>query len=192
LIPAWHSLSGGGLREYHAEGGARIKILQGQFLLLDSTRMASTSKARRNFMPWVALAFSILSLACNVALFVGTPQQAALPWLSIFFAVAALFFLIVGLTRAFDRQTIYRGKTLSIVVSVFVLIIVSFIGFLSIRTRELPSAASAPQVGQRVPDFTLTDTSGKPVSLGQLLEASPLIHAAPPKAVLLIFYRGYW
>jgi heme/copper-type cytochrome/quinol oxidase subunit 2 len=154
--------------------------------------MAGIGKTRRNFMPWVALVFAILSLACNVALFVGSPQQAVLPWLSIFFAVVALFFLVVGLTRAFDRQKIYGGKTLSIVVSVFTLIIVSFIGFLSIRTRELPSAASAPQVGQRAPDFTLTDTSGKPVSLGQLVEVSPFSHAAAPKAVLLIFYRGYW
>ena len=154
--------------------------------------MVGIGKTRRNFMPWVALVFAILSLACNVALFVGSPQQAVLPWLSIFFAVVALFFLVIGLTRAFDRKTIYSGKTLGIVVSVFVLIIVSFIGFLSIRTRELPSAASAPQVGQRVPDFTLTDTSGKPVSLGQLLEVPPLTHATAPKAVLLIFYRGYW
>src|ERR1700722_15979135 len=121
-----------------------------QFLLLDFTRMVGIGKTRRNFMPWVALVFAILSLACNVALFVGSPQQAVLPWLSIFFAVVALFFLVIGLTRAFDRKTIYSGKTLGIVVSVFVLIIVSFIGFLSIRTRELPSAASAPQVGQRV------------------------------------------
>jgi peroxiredoxin len=58
--------------------------------------------------------------------------------------------------------------------------------------RELPSADSAPQVGQRVPDFTLADTSGKPLSLHQLLESSSQSPAATPKAVLLVFYRGYW
>jgi hypothetical protein len=154
--------------------------------------MASTSETRRNFMPWWALAFAILSVACNFASFVGFPQPAALPWLSIFLAVVALFLLVVGLIRAFDRRTIYGGKILSIVISAFALIIVGLAGFISMGARKLPSAASAPQPGQQVPDFTLADTSGKAVSLHQLLESSSQSQTAPPKAVLLVFYRGYW
>ena len=69
-------------------------------------------------------------------------------------------------------------------------------------------ATGAPQVGQKVPDFTLADTNGNKVSLGQLLgkgdspaspsnvtgQASPVgtSTGTPPKAVLLVFYRGYW
>ncbi len=139
-----------------------------------------------------ALVFVLLSVACNFASFVGFPQPAALPWLSIFSAVVALFFVATGLIRAFGRRTIYRGKTLSIGLAVFALIIVGLTGFISIDARKLPSAASAPQLGQRVPDFTLADTSGKPVSLHQLLESSSQSQAAAPKAVLLVFYRGYW
>ncbi|HZE25074.1 MAG TPA: hypothetical protein VE054_13850 [Blattabacteriaceae bacterium] len=74
----------------------------------------------------------------------------------------------------------------------------------------MPSSAAAPQVGQKVPDFTLADTSGNKVSLDQLLgkadasvsasantatgQAIPvgLSTATPTKAVLLVFYRGYW
>ena len=46
------------------------------------------------------------------------------------------------------------------------------------------------KVGQKAPDFTLTDSNDKPVTLAQLLTEP--INNQPPKAVLLIFYRGYW
>jgi len=39
-------------------------------------------------------------------------------------------------------------------------------------------------VGQPAPEFALTDTGGKLVTLAQLREGK--------RAVLLIFYRGFW
>jgi len=54
------------------------------------------------------------------------------------------------------------------------------------------SFAETPIVGQKAPDFTLQDTSGHPVTLAQLLSSPVPGSAEPPKAVLLIFYRGYW
>ncbi len=157
-----------------------------------STRMPETSETRRNFVPWAALVFAILSLAFNILLFVGSPQQAALPWLSILLAVVALLFLGIGMVRALGQRKAFRVGVLGVVIALFVLIIVSLTGFASLRSRELPGAALAPQVGQPVPDFTLADTSGKPVSLRQLLETSSNSQAPAPKAVLLVFYRGYW
>jgi len=65
--------------------------------------------------------------------------------------------------------------------------------FVSYHARALPASADAPHVGQKVPDFTLADTNGQPVSLAQLFALAPGDpSAAAPKAVLLIFYRGYW
>jgi hypothetical protein len=75
--------------------------------------------------------------------------------------------------------------------------------FISLSARKLPESAGAPQPGQKAPDFTLADTSGNKVSLEQLLSSSaaPTATASAgatvtggnaPKAVLLIFYRGYW
>jgi hypothetical protein len=154
--------------------------------------MASANETRRNFAPWWAVVLTLLSLGCNVLLLFGSPQQAALPWLSIFFALVALVFLGIGLKRAFGRRVIYRGKVLSTVLAGFVLIIVGLTGFAAVRSRELPGSALAPQVGQPVPNFTLADTSGKPVSLRQLLATSSNSQAPAPKAVLLVFYRGYW
>jgi peroxiredoxin len=39
-------------------------------------------------------------------------------------------------------------------------------------------------VGQRAPDFALADANGKTVALSDMLKGN--------RAVLLIFYRGYW
>jgi peroxiredoxin len=40
------------------------------------------------------------------------------------------------------------------------------------------------RVGQRAPEFALSDVNGKAVTLAQLL--------AGKRSVLLVFYRGYW
>ncbi len=49
----------------------------------------------------------------------------------------------------------------------------------------------SPRVGQKAPTFTLVDSDGETVSLAQLLSGTGQ-RSDPPKAVLLIFYRGYW
>ena len=143
--------------------------------------------------------FAIVALGCNAVFFVSLPFQQAIPWLSLLFTVVALIFLALGLKRVFSQPEVYRGKVPSIVLTVIALLPagLSTLGF--VVTRKLPSATEAPQIGQKVPDFTLADTTGKPVSLDQLLAASsepsssePSFESRAPKAVLLIFYRGYW
>ena len=53
----------------------------------------------------------------------------------------------------------------------------------------------APRIGQIFPDFTLPDTTGKPVKLSHLL-ARPAANAPEVNRkirwLVLIFYRGYW
>ena len=56
--------------------------------------------------------------------------------------------------------------------------------------RWLPESAGATHVGQKAPDFTLTDANDKPVTRAQLLTEP--INNKPPSGVLLIFCRGYW
>jgi hypothetical protein len=159
--------------------------------------MPDATERRRNTAPWWGLLFALGAIGCNVAFFVSPPLQGALPWLSVLFGVLALAFLATGLRRAFGRAHVYRGKVLSVVLTVIALFPLGLTAFAFVKARELPSSTAAPQVGQRVPDFTLSDTSGKPVSLDQLLAAAPSAstsqsQASAPKAVLLIFYRGYW
>ncbi|MGO9083949.1 MAG: hypothetical protein ACLQBK_01880 [Candidatus Sulfotelmatobacter sp.] len=162
--------------------------------------MPDTTERRRNIAPWWGLLFAFGAIGCNVAFFVRPPLQEALPWLSLVFGFLSLVYLVIGLKRAFGQPQVYRGKVLSVVLTVVALLSVGLTAFVFVTARRLPDSTAAPQVGQRIPDFTLSDTSGKPVSLDQLFAASAEsssvssseIPTPAPKAVLLIFYRGYW
>ncbi len=155
--------------------------------------MPDAVQRRKNIAPWVGLLFAIGAIGCNIAFFVNPPLQGALPWLSLLFAVLALIFLVTGLWRAFGQAQVYRGKVLSVVLAVIALFPVGFTVFVSVTARKLPSSTAAPQVGQQVPDFTVVDSIGLPTSLDSLFAPAPGAPAsAAPKAVLLIFYRGYW
>jgi hypothetical protein len=159
--------------------------------------MPDATERRKNTAPWWGLLFALGAIGCNVAFFVSPPLQGALPWLSVLFGVLALVFLATGLRRAFGQAHVYRGKVLSVVLTAIALFPLGLTAFAFVKARELPSSTVAPQVGQRVPDFTLSDTTGKPVSLDQLLApaasaSTSQSQAQAPKAVLLIFYRGYW
>jgi cytochrome oxidase Cu insertion factor (SCO1/SenC/PrrC family) len=48
---------------------------------------------------------------------------------------------------------------------------------------RVPATPTALRVGERPPDFTLTDAAGRPASLADYRGQKP---------VVLIFYRGYW
>jgi len=154
--------------------------------------MPDATELRRNSAPWWGLLLAVAAIGSNAAFFLGLPLQGAIAWVGLLLAVGALIFLVVGLRRVIVYPKLYRGKMLSIVLTVIALLLVGLSGIVFVGARKIPSAAAAPQVGQRVPDFTLADTSGKPVSLDQLLAASSTSQGPAPKAVLLIFYRGYW
>ena len=48
---------------------------------------------------------------------------------------------------------------------------------------RVPDSPTAVRVGDRPPDFTLPDATGRPVSLADYRGTKP---------VVLLFYRGYW
>ena len=147
---------------------------------------------RRNSDPWWGLLFAVASLLCNAIFFASPAGQRAIPWLSVLLAVVALIFLARGLKRAFGKPQVYRGKVLTSILALVSLLPAGMAVFIFVHARELPTSAGAPKVGDKAPDFTLADTSGKPVSLSDLFASTAGDAQTPPKAVLLVFYRGYW
>jgi hypothetical protein len=156
--------------------------------------MPETTDRQPNRMPWLALLLVFLAIGLNAGFFVRFPAQRALPWISLLCGVAALFLSAVGARRAYSRPQVYRGKISSSIIAFLSILVCALLTFATFEARSLPSSSGAPQVGQKAPDFTLPDTAGNRISLSQLLDrGSPAAaNGAPPRAVLLVFYRGYW
>lgn len=160
-------------------------------LLVSMTKM---NQRRSNSALWIGLLLILLAIVSNFFYFLKPFQsipQAILPWVNLALPAVGVLFLLIGVKRAFGQSQLYSGKIWgSIVAGISVLLFAGAV-WAHVHSRAVPRSTGAPQVGQRIPDFTLQDSNGHPVSLAQLfapMEEKP----TPPKALLLIFYRGYW
>jgi hypothetical protein len=163
-----------------------------------------------NWPIWTGFLLSLIAFFSYFFVFVWFPVTRDFPWANLLLFAGAGALLLVGLWRAFapdrrapavsqpgviDRPHPVRSKIVAAVLAPLSVAIFGFFIFSSfIIARRLPASSGHPQVGQKAPDFTLSDTSGKPVSLSELLSSTSGGNAAAtrPKGVLLIFYRGYW
>jgi hypothetical protein len=156
-----------------------------------------------NWQIWAAFLLSVGAFLSYPLIFVKWPVTRDFPWANlVLFAIAAALFFI-GTRRAFAsvRPHPRLSKIAASVLGTLGVVILGFFIFsMFIMSRWLPASHGAPQLGQKAPDFTLSDTAGKPVSLAELL-TSPIESVPPaavtaparsPKGVLLVFYRGYW
>jgi drug/metabolite transporter (DMT)-like permease len=148
-------------------------------------------KQRFNWQVWAGFLLSIIALVSYPFVFVRWPLTRDFPWANLLLFGIAVVISLVGIRRAFapDRRRIAKigGSLLG---ALSILVVGFFLFSFFIASRWLPTAQGAPHVGQKAPDFTLADTTGRMVSLSELTSAP--INAAAPKGVLLIFYRGYW
>jgi hypothetical protein len=69
---------------------------------------------------------------------------------------------------------------LALGLSTLLLVAGAWFNFVLARVPDTPTTL---RVGERPPDFTLPDASGRPVSLADYRGQKP---------VVLVFYRGYW
>ncbi len=152
--------------------------------------MPDVIEQRGNWAMWWGFLFALSAVLCNIAFFSNFSEKRDIAWLSLLLALVGLVLALRGLWRVFASSGIHRGRILSSILSVFSILLTGMAIFAFFQSRALPVAAGAPQVGQKVPDFTLSDTTGQPVSLDQLF--APGADGVAPKNVLLIFYRGYW
>jgi hypothetical protein len=158
---------------------------------------------RFNWQIWAGFLLAIVAAFSFPFFFVNFPVTRDFPWANLLLFVAAAALVFIGLKRAFSAAKSEGGEpkrsTLSKIVAsglaaLSVLIIGAFIFSFFVMAKWLPPSTGAPQVGQKAPEFTLSDATGKTVSLSELI-SSPIpaqANGPAPKGVLLIFYRGYW
>jgi len=148
---------------------------------------------RWNWSLWAGFLLSLVAFLSYFVLFVRFPLTRDVPWLNFLLFGLATFLLAIALKRAFGQPQTYRGKIVGpILTALSVAVTVLFCFFIFHFTKQLPKSAGAPRIGVKAPDFELSDTQGKMVSLSGLLTTpNPSTHL-PPKGVLLVFYRGYW
>lgn len=146
---------------------------------------------RINWPAWAGFVLSMVAGFSYPLLFVRWPITREFPWANLALFAAAFVLLFLGLRRAFkpDKRIVSKiFSTSAAALGLLNLAALLFVVF--VAGSWLPASAGAPQVGQRAPDFTLTDSNNKPVTLAQLLTEP--VNNRPPRGVLLIFYRGYW
>lgn len=139
---------------------------------------------------WVGALLSVAALLSYPLLFVRWPVTRDVPWVNLLMFALSAALVLVGLRRAFRNASRKRKIGASLGAFVGVVALVLFVLVVFVGGRRLPSSQGAPKVGQKAPDFQLSDATGKKVTLSELL-TDPL-NGRPPKGVLLVFYRGYW
>jgi hypothetical protein len=141
-------------------------------------------KRKWNWPIWVGFVTAVGGLF-SYEWFAQFPVTRDFPWANLLLFGIGAVLLIVGLFRAFGRPQRYRGKVFGSVFSAIAFLFFAFFAYeIFYVLRQVPLSAQAPRVGERAPEFTLVDQNGKPVALADLLSGS--------KAVVLIFYRGFW
>ena len=148
---------------------------------------------RLNWPLWLGFLLTLAAFLSYFIVFVQFPITRDFPRANLLLFAVAVVLIFMGLRRGFasDRPHPTRSKIVSsLVATLSVLILALFVFTIFIGGRWLPASKGAPQVGQRAPEFSLPDTTGRQVSLNELL-TSP-IDGSAPKGVLLVFYRGWW
>jgi hypothetical protein len=146
---------------------------------------------RINWQIWTGFVLSLVAALSYPFVFVTWATTREFPWANLVLFAIAFVFLFLGLRRAFKPDKRIVSKIFSsLATAVGVLLLAALLFMIFVMGSWLPASAGAPQVGQKAPDFTLTDANDRPVTLAQLLTEP--VNNKPPRGVLLIFYRGYW
>jgi len=146
---------------------------------------------RINWEIWTGFVLSLVAAFSYPFVFVTWATTREFPWANLVLFAIAFVFLFFGLRRAFKPEKRIVSKIFSSLAAAFgVLLLAALLFMIFVMGSWLPPSTGAPQVGQKAPEFTLTDSNDRPVTLAQLLTEP--VNNKPPRGVLLIFYRGYW
>src|SRR6059036_3947896 len=141
-------------------------------------------KRRWNWPIWLGFIVAVGGLF-SYEFFAQFPITRDFPWANLLLFAIGAALLLVGLFRAFGRPQVYRGKIFGSIFTVSAFLLFAFFAYeIFYVLRQVPLSAQAPRVGEKAQEFTLVDPNGRSVALADLLSGS--------KAVVLIFYRGFW
>jgi hypothetical protein len=142
-------------------------------------------KRRVNLFIWLGFLIVVASFLSYIPFFALFESTRDVPWVNYLLFVVGGALLGVGIRRAFRDPEHYRGKVSGSLLGALSLLMASlFVAFILYGGKHIPGSETALRVGQTAPPLTLADTSGKLVSSADLLKTH--------KALLLVFYRGYW
>ena len=146
---------------------------------------------RFNWATWSGFLLSLFAFLSYYFIFIWFETTRDFPWANLLLIACAVILLVLGLRKGFAKERSKISKVVTSLATVLGLAVcVLFILLFFVFARHLPASTGAPHVGQKAPEFSIPDTSNKPVSLAELL--STPVAGRPPKGVLLVFYRGYW
>ena len=141
-------------------------------------------KRKWNWPIWVGFVVAVGGLF-SYEFFAQFPITRDFPWANLLLFAIGAALLIIGLFRALGRSQLYRGKIFGSILTAIALFLFAFLSYeIFYVLREVPLSAQAPHVGKKAPEVTLLDQNEKSVALADLLTGS--------RAVMLIFYRGFW
>jgi hypothetical protein len=147
--------------------------------------MVDRLSRHRNILIWAGFIVVVLALVSYIPVFALFPLTRDVPWVNYLLFAAGLGLLGIGVRRAFRDPAHYRGKIAgSILGALSVLMAAFFVASVVYFAKQIPSAETALRAGQAAPAFTLRDTAGKQISSADLLKDH--------RAIVLVFYRGYW
>ncbi len=142
-------------------------------------------KRHWNVPIWAGFAIVIVALVSYIPIFAVFPATRDVPWANYLLFLLGLGLLAVGVRRAFRDPERYRGKISgSILGALSLLLFGFFVGSILYIGKQIPSGELALRPGQTAPPFALQDIAGKQVASSELLKGH--------RAVVLVFYRGYW
>ena len=133
---------------------------------------------------WIGFLFALAGFL-SYTFFAQFPITRDFPWANLLFFAVGGILLVLGLFRAFGKPQVYRGKIFGAILATLGILMFAFFSYVFFYVlRQVPPSIGAPRVGEKAPEFTLSNQDGKEISLRDLTSRS--------KAVALIFYRGFW
>jgi hypothetical protein len=142
-------------------------------------------KRHWNVPIWAGFVIVIVALVSYIPIFAVFPVTRDVPWANYLLFLLGGGLLGVGVRRALRDPEQYRGKISGSILAVLSVLLLGFfvVGTVYL-TKQIPSAERALRPGQPAPPFVLRDIAGKQLASSELLKSH--------RAVVLVFYRGYW